>query len=89
MTAEPIGRGTTAGPIGRDRERAALVDAATAAWAGHGALVLVSGEAGVGKTTLVRSALAGSGLLLIEGPQARVEPSLIRGWIAPEAKDPA
>jgi len=54
-------------PLGRDRERDALVGYAVAARAGHGALVLVSGEAGVGKTTLVRWALAGTGLRFLDG----------------------
>ena len=37
------------------------------ALAGHGSLVLLAGEAGVGKTTLVRRVLAGSGLTVLEG----------------------
>jgi predicted ATPase len=39
--------------VGRDRERAQLRDLLNAAIAGHGSLVLISGEAGIGKTTLV------------------------------------
>ena len=38
---------------GRDRERARLRELLDDAIAGHGSLVLVSGEAGIGKTTLV------------------------------------
>ena len=38
---------------GRDRERAQLRELLDDAIAGHGSLVLVSGEAGIGKTTLV------------------------------------
>ncbi|CAN5628991.1 AAA family ATPase [soil metagenome] len=38
---------------GRDRERARLRELLNDAIAGHGSLVLISGEAGIGKTTLV------------------------------------
>jgi DNA-binding CsgD family transcriptional regulator len=40
----------------RDEELAALSAAVTAAASGHGALVLVEGPAGIGKTTLLRAA---------------------------------
>ena len=43
----------------RDEELAALSAAAAAASAGHGALVLVEGPAGIGKTTLLRAACRG------------------------------
>jgi DNA-binding CsgD family transcriptional regulator len=43
----------------RDEELAALSAAVTAAAAGHGALVLVEGPAGIGKTTLLRAACRG------------------------------
>jgi DNA-binding CsgD family transcriptional regulator len=39
--------------VGRDREFTALRDRHAAAQTGHGAVVLVAGEAGIGKTTLV------------------------------------
>ncbi len=39
--------------VGRDREQALLRELLDATIAGHGALVLISGEAGIGKTTLV------------------------------------
>ena len=53
--------------IGRERECAQLALPVAAALAGHGSLVLLAGEAGVGKTTLVRRVLAGSGLTVLEG----------------------
>jgi hypothetical protein len=39
----------------------------TEALAGRGSLVLLGGEAGVGKTTLVQHSLANSGLQVLEG----------------------
>ena len=48
--------------IGRESERASLQSLADRARGGEGSIVLIAGEAGVGKTTLVRTALAGSGL---------------------------
>jgi DNA-binding CsgD family transcriptional regulator len=53
--------------IGRDGERTALADAAERAAAGRGSIVLLTGEAGVGKTTLARAVLGGSALTLLEG----------------------
>jgi DNA-binding NarL/FixJ family response regulator len=53
--------------IGRGRERAELALAAAAAGDGRGALVLVSGEAGIGKTSLARRAIADADLLMLEG----------------------
>jgi DNA-binding CsgD family transcriptional regulator len=53
--------------IGREREQAQLRAWMGAALAGRGSLVLLAGEAGVGKTTLARQALAGSGLRVLEG----------------------
>jgi predicted ATPase len=44
--------------IGRERERALLQACVTEAVAGSGSLVLLAGEAGVGKTTLARRVLA-------------------------------
>src|SRR5690348_5492642 len=53
--------------IGRDEERAVLDRAIAAARAGQGSLLLVTGEAGVGKTALVAAALAESDLLPLVG----------------------
>ena len=53
--------------IGRERECATIADHAAAARAGGGGLVLLAGEAGVGKTSLARQALAVSGLTVFEG----------------------
>jgi DNA-binding NarL/FixJ family response regulator len=53
--------------IGRDREQAQLQVWVTEALAARGSLVLLGGEAGVGKTTLVQHSLADSGLQILEG----------------------
>jgi DNA-binding NarL/FixJ family response regulator len=53
--------------VGRDRERAELLAALEATAAGHGGVVLVGGEAGIGKTRLASEALAESGLLVLTG----------------------
>ena len=53
--------------IGRERERAQLDAWVTEAMAGHGSLVLLAGEAGVGKTTLAKNTLSRSGLETLEG----------------------
>jgi DNA-binding NarL/FixJ family response regulator len=53
--------------IGREPERAQLDVWVTEAMAGHGSLVLLAGEAGVGKTTLAKNTLSRSGLQTLEG----------------------
>jgi tetratricopeptide (TPR) repeat protein len=56
--------------IGRDHERAELVRLLNGALGGHGSLVLIGGEAGVGKTHLTRAILAeaeGRGCLTLRG----------------------
>jgi DNA-binding CsgD family transcriptional regulator len=50
LTAPPL--------VGRDREQATLRDALVTALAGRGSLVLIGGEAGIGKTTLAETLLA-------------------------------
>ncbi|HET9659130.1 MAG TPA: AAA family ATPase [Thermomicrobiales bacterium] len=47
--------------VGRTKERAFLHEAFVQANAGHGQVVLVGGEAGIGKTTLVRDLLQDAG----------------------------
>jgi DNA-binding NarL/FixJ family response regulator len=53
--------------IGRGTDRAWLEDAARSAAAGRGGLVLLAGEAGVGKTRLAEAALRGSGVDVLRG----------------------
>jgi predicted ATPase/DNA-binding NarL/FixJ family response regulator len=53
--------------VGREREHAALRDAIGTAAGGDGVILLVAGEGGVGKTTLVESALAEDGGLVLRG----------------------
>lgn len=55
--------------VGRDREEAVLDDALDSARAGGVALVLVEGEAGIGKTTLVEAWLArvGASAIVLRG----------------------
>jgi DNA-binding NarL/FixJ family response regulator/tetratricopeptide (TPR) repeat protein len=53
--------------IGREHERAQLEGAVARAREGRGSLVLLAGEAGVGKTVLARGVLDESGLAVLHG----------------------
>ena len=53
--------------IGREREQTALTEAIRAAMSGAGGVILVAGEAGVGKTRVIRTVLAASGLRVLAG----------------------
>ncbi len=66
---DQVGRRGDAQPslIGREHEHAQVRAWVAEALAGRGSLVLLAGEAGVGKTTLARRVLAGSGLEVLEG----------------------
>ncbi|PWU04658.1 MAG: hypothetical protein C5B51_16385 [Terriglobia bacterium] len=66
MAAMPLGQGGSAGAprggvritlIGREQERARIMQSLDAAVAGHGSLLLISGEPGIGKTYLTRAIL--------------------------------
>lgn len=56
-----------AGLIGRERERRILDDRLDRAAAGAGGLLLLAGEAGIGKTSLAEAALDARALLLLRG----------------------
>jgi DNA-binding NarL/FixJ family response regulator len=53
--------------IGREHERSQLEGAVAQAREGRGSLVLLAGEAGVGKTVLARAVLDASGLAVFQG----------------------
>lgn len=53
--------------IGRAGEQADLTEAIEAAVAGAGGVILVAGEAGVGKTRVIRTVLAATGLRVLAG----------------------
>src|SRR5262245_60174916 len=53
--------------IGRERERRVLGARLDRAAAGEGGLLLLAGEAGVGKTSLAEAALAACALLVVRG----------------------
>ena len=57
--------------VDREAERSALAAQIAEARAGRGSLVLLAGEAGVGKSTLARAALAEAELTVLEGDCAR------------------
>jgi DNA-binding CsgD family transcriptional regulator/tetratricopeptide (TPR) repeat protein len=56
--------------VGRDSESAALLSGLEASWAGPGLVILVTGEAGAGKTTLVEHALASAATPALRGRAA-------------------
>jgi predicted ATPase len=53
--------------VGREQERSRLAAAVAQARDGRGSLVLLAGEAGVGKTVLARAVLQESGLTVLQG----------------------
>ncbi|MGH2604812.1 MAG: BREX system ATP-binding domain-containing protein, partial [Dehalococcoidia bacterium] len=55
-SAAPASRTTLSGPliVGRTAERVLLQEQLADAASGHGRLVIIGGEAGIGKTTLAR-----------------------------------
>jgi ATP/maltotriose-dependent transcriptional regulator MalT len=85
--------------VDRELEREALDAHLAEARAGRGSIVLLAGEAGVGKTVLAKSALAGSGLEVLEsygaregsssyGPVVAVLRALLRSGLAPGPLEP-
>jgi len=58
QTRGPLAASVAPPLAGRDREQAALRETLAAALVGHGALVLISGAAGIGKTALAEALLA-------------------------------
>lgn len=62
--------------VGREEERARLADILTEVRSGSGRVVLVGGEAGVGKTRLLSEALVGQDLRILSG------------WCLPESHEP-
>lgn len=58
--------------IGRGREQAELDRALAAAHHGAGGIVLLSGEAGVGKTSLLAACLGRGGLLALQGQTSEI-----------------
>ncbi len=57
--------------IRREHELAILADAVAATKAGRGSLLLLAGEAGIGKTRLAEEAIAASGLAAVRGAGAQ------------------
>src|SRR5690349_5838553 len=53
--------------LGREREQAELDQTLAAVRTGAGGIVLLAGEAGVGKTRLIEACVACSGLLALNG----------------------
>jgi predicted ATPase len=57
----PASPGTSSTLVGRDRELGVLRRHLDTARAGHGSLMLIGGEAGIGKTALVEAMQRGNG----------------------------
>ncbi len=78
--------------VGRDRELAALREALDAALAGRGSLVLIGGEAGIGKTALAEALLAEAeargGLALVGRCYDLSETSPYDPWVEALARTP-
>ncbi len=67
QTGLPVPKSALSPLVGRERETVVLRSALEGALAGHGALVLIGGEAGIGKTALAEALL----------PQARAQGTLV------------
>jgi predicted ATPase len=61
VSRKPLAR--TAGPVGRDDVLAGLRRVPDEAVAGRGHLLLLAGEAGIGKTTMLTAAAGSAGLV--------------------------
>ncbi|GGR33428.1 ATP-binding protein [Deinococcus ruber] len=59
--------------IGRSQEQAALLQALDRAGRGHGGVLLVVGEAGIGKTRLVESVLSGQRVPVLRAPSRETQ----------------
>jgi predicted ATPase/DNA-binding CsgD family transcriptional regulator len=79
VAARPVTERAPEDLVGRDAELAAIGDAAARARAGRSAVIVVSGEAGIGKSVLLGSALhrlATTGWRVLHGRAERMEQGL-------------